>query len=483
MAEDKQPAADLFDRWLTHREQGGGARTPQPAAAREEVRPEASSPEPPAEPAAAATPTDDAGSEDPLFDDSFVPSASEPAAPPLFEATAPDQLQLDFEPVIIPSARKRNEKSARLTRRRPRRPEAPPADPSEPAQVEAAGLAEQARREAEARLAAQVEAARAAEEARQAEQRAEADRLAAEAARRAEEERVAAEAARAAEQERIAEQARREAEARLAAQVEAARAAEEARQAEQRAEADRLAAEAARRAEQDRLAAEAARAAEQERIAEQARREAAARLATQAEAARAAEEERLAAQAAAARAVPTDAPRAMAVAPPAPPATPTTEAEPAQPVDTAPTASTNHVFKPRTGPRRAVGILLLVALVATAGAAYLASEDPTTFTLGLAGTLGALTLVLWAVRAGSAVTRMSVTAGQLEVLRGGGRFVFDLRSRYTPIEVVGEPGSRGWKVLFVRRSMAPFVIDSSMVDPEEFMQVLRQHRPERVDQH
>jgi len=26
--------------------------------------------------------------------------------------------------------------------------------------------------------------------------------------------------------------------------------------------------------------------------------------------------------------------------------------------------------------------------------------------------------------------------------------------------------------------MAPFVVDASMVDPEEFMRVLRQHRPD-----
>jgi hypothetical protein len=71
-----------------------------------------------------------------------------------------------------------------------------------------------------------------------------------------------------------------------------------------------------------------------------------------------------------------------------------------------------------------------------------------------------------------------VHAGQLEVVQGGGRFVFELASGYTPIEVVGAPGDRNWKVLFVRRNMDPFVIDSSMVDPQEFMEVLRRYRPE-----
>ena len=45
--------------------------------------------------------------------------------------------------------------------------------------------------------------------------------------------------------------------------------------------------------------------------------------------------------------------------------------------------------------------------------------------------------------------------------------------------VIGTAGKRSWKVLFLRRGMSPFVLDSSMVDPAEFMTVLRRHRPER----
>jgi hypothetical protein len=108
----------------------------------------------------------------------------------------------------------------------------------------------------------------------------------------------------------------------------------------------------------------------------------------------------------------------------------------------------------------------------------LASREPTTLTLGVAGTLLVLTLTLWAIRAASPTTHLSVHAGQLEVVQGGGRFVFELASGYTPIDVVGAPGDRNWKVLFVRRNMDPFVIDSSMVDPQEFMEVLRRYRPE-----
>jgi hypothetical protein len=143
-----------------------------------------------------------------------------------------------------------------------------------------------------------------------------------------------------------------------------------------------------------------------------------------------------------------------------------------------PGPSTNVDFAPRTRASRVVGMLLLIALVGAAVAAYAVYRNRTTLTIGLAATLGLLVMIIWAVRAGSPPPRLSVHAGQLEVIQAGGRFVFDLSGTYTPIEVVGRPGDRGWKVLFLRRNMDPFVIDSSMVDPHEFMKVLRRFRPE-----
>ncbi|WKN48105.1 hypothetical protein [Nocardioides sp. Arc9.136] len=341
MAQESEPA-DLLDRWLTHREQGGAARTPVAGAVD----------------SGSAT---DVDAEDPLFDESFEPAPEEVEAP-LFEASAPQELQLDFEPVIIPSARRRQERAgSRRGRLRPRRDDQAPEAAGDPvADPEADPVVTDAVPEAPA----EVPAGPTPEEVRAAEAR-------------------------------VAEEARVAAGERIAAQLEAARVAER------------------------------------------------------------------------------ETRPARPVRSPAPPAAAAARA-------TVDDASTNHVFRPRTGARRVVGLLLLVLLAATAGAAYAASRDQTTTTLGLAGTLAVLTLVVWAVRAGSAPTRMSVTAGQLEVLRGGGRFVFDLRSPHTPIEVVGEPGSRGWKVLFLRRSMEPFVVDSTMVDPEEFTAVLRRHRPERT---
>ena len=125
-----------------------------------------------------------------------------------------------------------------------------------------------------------------------------------------------------------------------------------------------------------------------------------------------------------------------------------------------------------------MGAVLLLVLVATAGSGYLAYDAPTTFSIGLTATLAVLLLVTWAVRAGTPLTRMVVRGGQLEVRSGGLHQRFDLSSRYTPIEVQGVPGRRGWRVLFGRGSMPPFIVDSSIVDPHDFMEVLRAYRPE-----
>ena len=111
-------------------------------------------------------------------------------------------------------------------------------------------------------------------------------------------------------------------------------------------------------------------------------------------------------------------------------------------------------------------------------AAYAVYRDPNTLTVGLAAVLLVLTLTLWAIRASSPVIRLAVRSGQLEVTDAGGRSVFDLSGGFTPTEVVGAPGDRSWRVLFLRRGMEPFVVDSSMVDPHEFMETLRRYRPE-----
>lgn len=136
-------------------------------------------------------------------------------------------------------------------------------------------------------------------------------------------------------------------------------------------------------------------------------------------------------------------------------------------------------FPPRRGPRRVLGLALLLMLTATGVAGWSAYQEPDLESLTLLGTLGTLTLVTWAVRAGSALTSLEVVGGQLHVHQGGRRTTFDLTSAYTPVEVIGRPGRRGWKVVLGRgTARRPFVVDAGLVDPVRFTEVLRRYRPE-----
>ncbi len=157
----------------------------------------------------------------------------------------------------------------------------------------------------------------------------------------------------------------------------------------------------------------------------------------------------------------------------APPAAPPLRTTPTRPADALPT----ELHSPG-GTRAAAGLVLLLGLVATGVAGYVAYRDPTETAWGVTGVLGLLSAIVWAVRASASRTRMTLHAGRLEIQSAAGRHVFDLANPHTPIEVRGRPGSRGWKVLFHRRAMAPFVVDSSMVDAAAFTDVLLHHRPD-----
>ena len=139
-----------------------------------------------------------------------------------------------------------------------------------------------------------------------------------------------------------------------------------------------------------------------------------------------------------------------------------------------------YEFAPLKGSRRLMSLLLMGGLAASAYLGYGAYLSRDTVEIGIAATVTLVTLVIWGVRAGASVTRLTVRSGQLEIVRQGGRQVFDLTSHYTPIEVVGKTGSKKWKVLFLRRGMPPAVVDSTIVDSKEFMKILAFFRPELV---
>jgi len=129
-------------------------------------------------------------------------------------------------------------------------------------------------------------------------------------------------------------------------------------------------------------------------------------------------------------------------------------------------------FKPRAGGRRVLGLLLLVAMAATAYAGWLAYEERTTVSYGIAGTVAVLAIVFWAAWASTTVSHLHVHGGVLEAQRAGRTERFDLTSHYTIVRVQGSPRSSRWKVLIERPANTPFVIDRTMVDPKAFMKVL-----------
>ena len=115
-------------------------------------------------------------------------------------------------------------------------------------------------------------------------------------------------------------------------------------------------------------------------------------------------------------------------------------------------------------------------LVATVFAGAWAYEERTTLALGIAGTLLVATLAVYGIRASAVPAKLRIHAGQLEVVRGRERDVFDLSSRFTRIEEVGTPGRPGWKVRLGRFGRDPLVIDRSMVNPQTFSEALARHR-------
>ncbi|HWJ09267.1 MAG TPA: hypothetical protein VNS46_07820 [Nocardioides sp.] len=141
-------------------------------------------------------------------------------------------------------------------------------------------------------------------------------------------------------------------------------------------------------------------------------------------------------------------------------------------------ATTDVDFPVRGGVRRVLGVVLLVAVLATGAAAYVASEDRSVAMIGLAGVLGFLTLVVWAVRVSCVTTELAIHRGQLSVKRAGHVQRVDISGGHSVIAIVGEPGDRRWTVLFERPGLPLVVVNASMVDPHWFTSALYRLRPE-----
>lgn len=135
-------------------------------------------------------------------------------------------------------------------------------------------------------------------------------------------------------------------------------------------------------------------------------------------------------------------------------------------------------FAPRRTGHRVLALVLAVGILVTIACCWWAFSSRSLTAIGIAAVVGVATAIIWAARAGDVVTRLAMTGSRLTIERAGTRSQFDLADPHTPVSVEGQPGESGWQVTFTRRSMSPVVIDSSMVDPAEFMRVFDTHRPQ-----
>ncbi len=154
------------------------------------------------------------------------------------------------------------------------------------------------------------------------------------------------------------------------------------------------------------------------------------------------------------------------------------EARPAprQP-EPAPAAPESIRFAPR-GHRPVLTILLaLASLSAAAAAVYLAYGDRLTSGPGLLATAATVVLAVTVGRMGRDVTTVTIERGIVHVTAGRTSERADLSSPTTLVELIGQPGQRGRKVMLVRKTRGPLSIDDSMVDLDAFIEAVRHWRP------
>lgn len=97
----------------------------------------------------------------------------------------------------------------------------------------------------------------------------------------------------------------------------------------------------------------------------------------------------------------------------------------------------------------------------------------TIIVFGVAGALA------WAaVQTRVARVSVDVVDGVVLVVEGDTTRRFDLRNDSIKVDVQGSPGDEYWRVRFYRRALDPVDVDASMVDAQQFMDRLRDHRPE-----
>lgn len=96
---------------------------------------------------------------------------------------------------------------------------------------------------------------------------------------------------------------------------------------------------------------------------------------------------------------------------------------------------------------------------------------------GFAMIVATLALAYAAARTRVPNVEVNVSRGVVYVVKGETSYRFDLRQEHTSVDMVGRPGDSYWQVQFHRKGMDDLVVDADMVDPHEFVRLLREHRP------
>ncbi|WP_232678245.1 hypothetical protein [Nocardioides sp. R-C-SC26] len=127
--------------------------------------------------------------------------------------------------------------------------------------------------------------------------------------------------------------------------------------------------------------------------------------------------------------------------------------------------------------REALTQTLTVAAVGCAGLGLLlAAVDGLFSALPLLLLVGGGALGIAAYARREIPVEVTITDGFLTVTQGDQTRRLDLRNQSMRIAVTGRPGDPDWQVRFERGVLDPIEVDASVVDPEQFMTQLRQHR-------
>ncbi len=117
-----------------------------------------------------------------------------------------------------------------------------------------------------------------------------------------------------------------------------------------------------------------------------------------------------------------------------------------------------------------------VAAVAGVIAILLALRGDLVSPGGLSSAAVALVSVLLVVQLGALKRVVTLRDGTLDVVQGDARHRFDLTTEKTQIQMMGQPGDKDWQMLLARRGLSPVAIGPSEVDPEPFVEAVRQWR-------